>query len=317
MNAMTPPKLMPPFQRTAASGTLPIEQTKDTIATMGPTIGPHSAAKPGWSAKKKFCQNVSGTHAAMAPAINRPRTRSRRIANHSMTNTCETEVKPSVEKSRRQNDPSPLMDMSMAAWPSIEPASPRSDCSRAASMRRERTKSRNRTASTTIISGPPTNSAAVNCQPISRARMMPNSTTRLVEPISNAMAAVKLAPLRNSDRARATAAYEHDDDAAPSPAATARVRGRSSPIKLTIVERRTTAWTTADRAKPRISAHMISHVIDPANAKACPTAASTLPVTRSSASVACLGDYYSVVRAVLVNTVYPTGVYGQHFGTPV
>ena len=73
-------------------------------------------------------------------------------------------------------------------------------------MSRERTNSRNNTASTTIISGPPTNSAAVNCQPISRARMMPNSTTRLVEPISNAMAAVKLAPLRNSDRASATAA---------------------------------------------------------------------------------------------------------------
>ncbi len=71
--------------------------------------------------------------------------------------------------------------------------------------------------------------------------MMPNSTTKLVEPISNAMAAVKFAPLRNSDRASATAAYEHDDDAAPSPAATARVRGRSSPSTLTIVERRTTA----------------------------------------------------------------------------
>ena len=28
MNEMTPPKLMPPFHSTAASGTLPIEQTK-------------------------------------------------------------------------------------------------------------------------------------------------------------------------------------------------------------------------------------------------------------------------------------------------
>ena len=54
--------------------------------------------------------------------------------------------------------------------------------------------------------GPPTNSARVNCQPISRARMMPSSTTRLVEAISKAIAAVKLAPLRNSDRASATAA---------------------------------------------------------------------------------------------------------------
>ena len=54
--------------------------------------------------------------------------------------------------------------------------------------------------------GPPTNSATVNCQPISRARMMPSSMTRLVEAISKAIAAVKLAPLRNSDRASATAA---------------------------------------------------------------------------------------------------------------
>src|SRR3974377_1834391 len=120
MKAMTPPKLMPPFHSTAANGTLPIEQTKDTIATMGPTSGPHSADQPGWSAKKKLCQNLSGTQAAMAPAINRPKTRSRRIANHSMTNTCETEVKPGGEKSRCQNDPFPLMDMSIAACPSIE-----------------------------------------------------------------------------------------------------------------------------------------------------------------------------------------------------
>ncbi len=38
--AMTPPKLMPPFQSTAASGTLPTEQTKESTATMGPISGP-------------------------------------------------------------------------------------------------------------------------------------------------------------------------------------------------------------------------------------------------------------------------------------
>ena len=36
--------------------------------------------------------------------------------------------------------------------------------------------------------------------------MMPSSMTRLVEAISNAIAAVKLAPWRNSDLASATAA---------------------------------------------------------------------------------------------------------------
>src|SRR5260370_37940210 len=108
--------------------------------------------------------------------------------------------------------------------------------------------------------GPPTNSAAVNCQPINRARITPSSTTRLVEPISNAIAAVKFAPLRISERANATAAYEQDDDAAPNSAATARVRGRSSPTSLTIVGLRTTACTTADRTNPSTSTHRSSQV---------------------------------------------------------
>jgi hypothetical protein len=46
-NATTPPKLMPPFHSTAANGTLPIEQTKLRIDTIGPTIGPHSAEATG------------------------------------------------------------------------------------------------------------------------------------------------------------------------------------------------------------------------------------------------------------------------------
>ncbi len=47
--------------------------------------------------------------------------------------------------------------------------------------------------------------------------MMPSSATGLVEPSSNAIAAVKFATLRSSARAIATAAYEQDEDAAPSP----------------------------------------------------------------------------------------------------
>ena len=78
---------------------------------------------------------------------------------------------------------------------------------------------------------------------------MPSSTTRLVEAISKAIAAVKFAPLRNSERASATAAYEHDDEAAPSTSRPGpRVRGRSSPSRRTIVARRTTACTTAESA---------------------------------------------------------------------
>ena len=58
----------------------------------------------------------------------------------------------------------------------------------------------------TIMIGPPTNSAAVNCQPSNRAMMIPSSITRLVEAISNTITAVKLAPLRKRPRASATAA---------------------------------------------------------------------------------------------------------------
>ncbi len=38
----TPPKLMPPFHSTPASGTLPIEQTKLSTAMTGPTTGPQT-----------------------------------------------------------------------------------------------------------------------------------------------------------------------------------------------------------------------------------------------------------------------------------
>jgi len=101
---------------------------------------------------------------------------------------------------------------------------------------------------------------------------MPSSMTRLVEAISNAMAAVKFAPLRNNDRASATAAYEHDDDAIPNPVEATMARGRSSPISRITVARRTTAWTTAERKNPRIRAHRISQVIDPVSDSACPMA---------------------------------------------
>ena len=130
--------------------------------------------------------------------------------------------------------------------------------------------------------GPPTNSAAVNCQPSNNARITPSSTTRLVEAISKTIAAVKFAPLRINARANATAAYEHDDDAAPNPAAVASVRGRSSPSNLTIVDLRTNACTTADRKNPRINAHKISQVIDPASANACPIAPMSTPASPES-----------------------------------
>ena len=85
MNEITPPKLMPPFQSTAASGTLPIEQTNESIATNGPTSGPQIIATRGWPTRKNDCQKRSGTHAASAPARSSPPATSRHTATQSIT----------------------------------------------------------------------------------------------------------------------------------------------------------------------------------------------------------------------------------------
>src|SRR5579884_2951552 len=52
MKLTTPPKLIPPRQSTAASGTFPTEQTKLTIATSGPTSGPSILAHVGSPVRK-------------------------------------------------------------------------------------------------------------------------------------------------------------------------------------------------------------------------------------------------------------------------
>ena len=119
--------------------------------------------------------------------------------------------------------------MSISAWPSIEPTRPLLACSRASSTSRCFRKTRKAIATSTIISGPPTNSPTTNSQPISSPSTIPSSATRFVEASSNAIAAVKSAPRRKSDRASATAAYEHDDDAAPRPVATAQRLRRCRP----------------------------------------------------------------------------------------
>ncbi len=55
--------------------------------------------------------------------------------------------------------------MSIAACPSMRPASPRSACARAASISFGRRTARSISTSSRIMIGPPTNSAAINCQP--------------------------------------------------------------------------------------------------------------------------------------------------------
>jgi hypothetical protein len=116
-----------------------------------------------------------------------------------------TAVRPSGDVSRDQSEP-PESDMSISAWPSMIPRTPRSAWVFAAPTSLGVRNRRNRTAMIAIMIGPPTNSAAVNCHDSSSAMITPSSITRLVDAISNAIDAVKSAPFRNTDRASATAA---------------------------------------------------------------------------------------------------------------
>src|ERR1700755_1546032 len=72
MNAATPPKLSPPFHRTTASGTLPTEQTNDTIATTGPISGPQILAASGCPALKNARHNAAAPTARGGPAARTP-----------------------------------------------------------------------------------------------------------------------------------------------------------------------------------------------------------------------------------------------------
>jgi hypothetical protein len=61
-------------------------------------------------------------------------------------------------------------------------------------------------ASNTIMTAPPTNSAAANCQPIKTSSTTPSSMTRFVEANMKTIALTKSAPFWNSDFAIAVAA---------------------------------------------------------------------------------------------------------------
>src|SRR5215217_6825081 len=123
--------------------------------------------------------------------------------------------------------------------------------------------------------GPPTNSPRVNSQPRRMAMMIPSSMTRLVEANSKTIAAVKSAPLRKIDLARATEAYEHEDEAAPRPHAIPSERAESLGRRRVICALETTACTAAESAKPKMRAQRISQNIP----KAKERASSKLPIT--------------------------------------
>src|SRR5215467_12888518 len=122
MKLTTPPKLIPPLHKTAASGTLPTEHTKLTRETSGPTSGPSILASVGLVEKKKAFQNELGTQAAKAPAMSSPSTISTHTEAQSITKKLLTAVNPLPLNSREKKEP-PETLISMAACPSILPTS--------------------------------------------------------------------------------------------------------------------------------------------------------------------------------------------------
>src|SRR6266568_7431524 len=116
MKLTTPPKLIPPLHSTAASGTLPTEQTKLTTETNGPTSGPSILASVGLLEKKNAFQNALGTQAANAPAMSSPSTISTHTDAQSITKKLLTAVNPLRLNSRDKNEP-PETLISIAACP--------------------------------------------------------------------------------------------------------------------------------------------------------------------------------------------------------
>ena len=92
--------------------------------------------------------------------------------------------------------------------------------------------------------------------------------TRLVEANWKVMAAVKLPPLRKIERPMATAAYEQEEDAAPSIVARRIERGRSSGRRRAISLWLTTAWMMPEIRKPKIRAQRICQAMMPAISRA-------------------------------------------------
>src|ERR1700716_96315 len=125
MKLITPPKLMPPFQSTAARGTLPTEQTKLSIDMTGPIRGLQNSFSVGLLVRKNACHQLVGTHAASAPAIRKPSPRSTYSAFRSIKKECEMAVNARREKGREKKGPVGK-GIAISPWAScVEPKTPR------------------------------------------------------------------------------------------------------------------------------------------------------------------------------------------------
>ena len=263
MNATTPPKLMPALPQHHGQRHVADRADERHDRHHGPMIGPHTLAASGCPAKKNACQNESGTQAAIAPAASRPMTRSRRIAAHSITKTCGHRGVPVPGQQPPQERPVALhrhvhgrvalhrpgqaavgllagLAQQLLPQEQPEPHGHQHDHDRAADELGQR-------------------ELPAHQQGQDHAQLDDQVGRGDLERHGRGEARA-LAEQRAGQRHRGVGA---EDEAAPSPAATASVRGRSSPSSRTIVDRRTTACTMADSAKPRISAQAICQVMEP------------------------------------------------------
>jgi hypothetical protein len=176
MNASTPAKLIPPDQRTAARGTLPIEQTKLRTAIKGPTTTFSIAfSQPAASLMKRPLKKSSPSR-PMKPASRKPTVISFQSICQSPRKLSATSVQLDSESSRRRQP----CAAAAAAWCSCSACTSWA-CTRACSSTRGDTNRRSSAAIRTIITMPPAYSASVNCQPIKTQSTRPSSQTRLVE----------------------------------------------------------------------------------------------------------------------------------------
>src|SRR3954452_8821378 len=107
---------MPPDQSDAASGTLPIEQTKLMIARNGPSTTFSSDDQNPWPVRNNDCQNSTGTAASAKPAITKPSTSSLRSMVRSLTVYAAASDQPASERVRRRHDPLVCVASSAAPW---------------------------------------------------------------------------------------------------------------------------------------------------------------------------------------------------------
>ena len=192
MNAITPANEIPPDHSTAASGTLPTEQTKLSTAISGPTTTFQSVgSRPECARQEQAVEEVVAEQRDEA----REQEAERDLLPEHLPVAAEVvgDVRPGVRGAQ------PLAQGQLRARGVV--LVPRVGLLRVrprlAPRRRRDTNSRSSAAISTIITMPPRYSASVNCQPIRTHRTRPSSQTRFVEANWNASAEAAEAPFWN------------------------------------------------------------------------------------------------------------------------